>query len=128
MSDRQKETRHITELIEEVMRHEFDIDRFRRDLEAVSIEQEILEFAEHHWGCKDLRGVCLKLMEEAGEVAGAVVKIPEGRATEQDLFDEMGDVLIVLSQLAAKHNKTLAELRANRFEHVKERNEATTNS
>ena len=84
-------------------------------------EEEILEFATAQWGAKDLPAIGLKVAEEAGEVAGALVKIPEGRAKWEDLDKEVGDLLIVLSQIAAKRGWTLFQLRAARFEQIKER-------
>jgi NTP pyrophosphatase (non-canonical NTP hydrolase) len=86
-----------------------------------NLEKEILEFATNNWGEKDLCGIGLKLGEECGEIQGAIVKIPEGRATEQDLKDEIGDSLIVLSQLAAKMDTTLDELRFGRLKTIVER-------
>lgn len=84
-------------------------------------EQIILEFAEGKWGEKTLDRIGLKLAEEAGEVAGALIKIPEGRATTEDLIKEMGDCLIVLSQLAAKHGLTLENICEKRFEEIRKR-------
>ena len=85
-------------------------------------EEEILAFAESKWGHKPMERVVVKLSEEVGEVCGAVVKIEETRATTEDLRDELGDVLIVLSQMAAKLDTTLEELRATRFKKVQFRN------
>lgn len=62
-----------------------------------------------------MKDIGLKLGEEAGEVQGAIVKMPEGRATEDDLKDEIGDVLICLSRLAAKLDMSLEELRDRRW-------------
>jgi NTP pyrophosphatase (non-canonical NTP hydrolase) len=86
-----------------------------------TIEEEILEFANSQWGEKTWEGLGLKLGEEAGEVAGAIVKIPEKRATLEDLDLEVGDTLIVLSQIAARLGTTLEALQAKRFEQIKER-------
>ncbi len=55
-----------------------------------TFETEILEFATEQWGEKSLDGIGLKVAEESGEVAGALVKIPEGRATFEDLEKEVG--------------------------------------
>lgn len=87
----------------------------------VSTESIILDFAIQHWGEKTMAGRALKLGEESGEVQGAVSKIEENRATEADLDDEMGDVLIVLSQMAAMRGTTLEALRSKRFEFIKDR-------
>lgn len=86
-----------------------------------TIDQEITEWCFEKWGTKDIAGIALKLAEEAGEVAGAAVKIPEGRATVKDLLAEAGDCLIVLSQLAALNGTTLAKLRERRFVDIKAR-------
>lgn len=84
-------------------------------------EKEILAFASAQWGVKDMAAIGLKVGEEAGEVAGAIVKIPEGRAQLSDLDKELGDILIVLSQLAALRDTTLSALRSKRFEQIKAR-------
>lgn len=89
----------------------------------MTTEKEILKFATEQWGEKDDAGIGLKLAEETGEVAGALLKIPEGRATEIDLRKEMGDVLIVLSQIAARHDWTLESIRTDRYEQVRQRAE-----
>ena len=86
-----------------------------------SIERQIFEFSTERWGIKTLEGLGLKVAEEAGEVAGALSKIPERRATLEDLDDEVGDLLIVLSQVAAKRGTTLEALRQRRWEIIKER-------
>ena len=86
-----------------------------------TFEQEILDFATEQWGEKDFAGMALKLAEESGEIAGACVKIPEGRASVDDLDKEIGDALIVLSQLAAKRGTTLRDLRAIRFAQIVDR-------
>ena len=41
----------------------------------------------------------LKFAEEAGEVAGAVIKSHEGRKTRMDIADEIGDAVIALAGL-----------------------------
>lgn len=87
----------------------------------MTTENQILKFATEQWGEKDLAGIGLKVGEEAGEVAGALVRIPEGRATFDDLEKEVGDLLIVLSQIAAKRDTTLESLRWKRFEQIKAR-------
>lgn len=87
----------------------------------ITTEIEILQFAEDQWGERTLELIGLKVAEEAGEIAGAIVKIPEGRLTWADLDKEVGDLLIVLSQIAAKRGWTLEQLRTQRFEQIKER-------
>jgi len=47
-----------------------------------------------------------------------MIKIAEGRLTTQDLKDEIGDVLIVLSVLAGRHGWTLDRLRGARLSEV----------
>jgi len=87
----------------------------------MTTEQQILDFATAQWGEKTMERLANKLAEETGEIAGAIVKIPEGRATENDLVKELGDALIVLSQFAAKLGTTLEILRAARFAQIQER-------
>jgi NTP pyrophosphatase (non-canonical NTP hydrolase) len=86
-----------------------------------TIESEILKFATEQWGEKTLERLAVKLAEETGKIAGAVVKIPELRATAADLDQELGDALIVLSQFAAKRETTLEALQTRRFEQIKAR-------
>lgn len=90
-------------------------------LGETTTESTILAFAVSQWGEKTLEGRALKLGEESGEVQGAISKLSENRATESDLDDELGDVLIVLSQIAAMRGTTLDALRAKRFEFIKAR-------
>lgn len=85
------------------------------------IEREILAFAEEQWGNKTLERLANKLAEETGEVAGAVVKIPEGRATHEDLDKELGDVLIVVAQFAVKRGTTLDRLLLSRYGQIRKR-------
>lgn len=84
-------------------------------------EEKITGFAEQQWGVKTLTQVLMKLTEEVGEVAGAITKEAEGRANWDDLDDEIGDCLIVLSQMAAKRGRTLEDLRERRFEKIQAR-------
>ena len=84
-------------------------------------ESEILKFATERWGKKTLENLAIKLAEETGEIAGAISKIPELRASFHDLDAELGDALIVLSQFAALRGTTLEALRAARFEQIKGR-------
>lgn len=67
------------------------------------------------------RLMAAKLAEEAGEVCGAIIKRAEGRRTDQDVKDEIGDVLIVLSVIAGRHEWTLADLLADRARTVVQR-------
>lgn len=87
------------------------------------MEQEILATAQALWGVKDNQGIALKLAEEAGEVCGAAVKIPEGRATQKDMDDEAGDCLIVLAQYAALRGTTIEILLTQRWTHILQRNQ-----
>lgn len=68
-----------------------------------------------------MEGLASKLAEETGEIAGAVVKIPEGRTTAAELDQELGDALIVLAQFAARRHTTLESLLNHRFAQIKER-------
>ena len=81
----------------------------------MTVEAYVAKWHDEKWPDKDDRIVGTKLAEEAGEVCGALIKIAEGRKTQQDMFDEMGDVLIVLSTLAGRHGTTLETLRADRL-------------
>ena len=84
-------------------------------------ERQIAIWHDSRWGDKDDRVVCAKLAEEVGEVCGAFIKYDEGRKTFDDIFDEMGDVLIVMSVLAGRHGVTLEQLRGDRFKTVTQR-------
>ena len=86
-----------------------------------TVEAQILEFATEQWGVKRMEDMGLKLAEEVGEVAAALVKIPEGRATHTELDDELADVLVVMSQLAARRGQTLHSLQAAGFKKIKAR-------
>lgn len=88
-----------------------------------TIEKEILTFAQSEWGISKLEKIALKLGEEAGEVQAAIHKLSEDRSTLKLVDDEIGDVLVVLSQLAALRNTTLDELREKRFAFIKQRSE-----
>lgn len=85
------------------------------------MEQTIYRFATAQWGEPTFDRIGLKLSEEVGEVAGALCKIPEERATFDDADDEVGDVLIVLAQYAHKRGTTLDELRDTRFKFIQKR-------
>jgi len=90
-------------------------------MKTTTTEEEILNFAVRQWGHKSLADLALKLAEESGEVAGVCVKRGERRSTLADLDNEIGDVLIVLSQMAYLRGQTLEELRASRFSGIKAR-------
>lgn len=85
------------------------------------MEWQIWSFVTARWGDKTLPDIGLKLGEECGEVMGAIVKIDEQRATYADLAAEVGDALIVLSQIAFTLGTTIEELRRKRFEEIKAR-------
>ena len=87
----------------------------------MSTEDEILVFCTNKWGIKSYEKIANKLAEESGEVCGAVVKMEEGRCTFQDLQNEIGDVLIVLSQFASRMDLTLEEIRQKRFFEIQNR-------
>ena len=80
--------------------------------------EDILKFAQKKWGVKELDRISAKLAEECGEVCGACVKYFEGRADYEDIQDEIGDVLFVLSQLTAltRDQFSLDELLRRRIE------------
>lgn len=75
-------------------------------------EQEILNLAELLWGPRTVDQIAMKLAEEAGEVCGSIIKMAEGRETIADLAEEVGDVLFVVSQMAAKLGTTTQALLA----------------
>ena len=84
-------------------------------------ERAILAWHDAKWPDKTDITLSAKLAEETGEVCGAAIKTMEGRRTEQDLKDELGDVLIVASVIAARHGWTLSEVRSERFAEVEAR-------
>lgn len=55
--------------------------------------------AERRWAI-DMESRALKLAEEAGEVVGAVVKIPEGRKQRSDLAIELAQLVLCAKALA----------------------------
>lgn len=63
----------------------------------------------------------LKFAEEAGEVAGAVIKSYEGRTTRQDIADEIGDAVIALAGLCESLEIPFGVAVGNRWFHVKRR-------
>ena len=84
-------------------------------------ELEIAEWHDKRWNEKDDRVVAAKLAEECGEVCGALIKQHEGRRTDNDVRDEIGDVLVVLAVLAGRRGWTLADILADRYAEVKTR-------
>ncbi len=95
------------------------------DTPAATIEQLINAWRTERWpDDNDDRLIAAKLGEEAGEVLGAAIKIPEGRATVEDLCDEIGDTLIALAALAARHDRTLDGLLRRRWATVAARPKA----
>jgi len=83
------------------------------------IRNDILAKVEiHHnqqFGDKALVTRALKLMEEAGEVAGAVIRHDElrkGRNWEDEIKSEIGDVMIVLMGVCAKQGYSLTDITA----------------
>ncbi len=73
------------------------------------VQSRIALWHHYQWGDASLEMRALKLVEEVGEVAEAVVKTRQGhpRADEMDLPGELADVLIVLCALASKANVDL---------------------
>ena len=55
-----------------------------------------------------------KLMEEAGELAGAISR-------GQDVEDHIGDMVVVLINIAARNNTTLGECMGVAWEEIKDR-------
>lgn len=84
-------------------------------------EMGILSFAEAQWGVKSLDSVLLKACAELGEAADEVIKTGEGRSELVKADMEIGDVLVVLSQYAAKRGTTLDSLRAGAYAKCKQR-------
>lgn len=97
------------------------LDALNHPIGNVSMEDEILNFATTQWGERTDEKVALKACGECGEFAEAVTKIGEGRATHEDADEEVGDILIVLSQWAAKRGTTLEALRSAAFAKIQAR-------
>lgn len=89
--------------------------------EGYLTEDEILGIVEEQWGIQNPTTIALKVGEEAGEVQGAVVKMGEGRAGVEHLKAEIGDALIALSSLAARHG--LSDVLSIRDERLREKQE-----
>lgn len=81
-----------------------------------TVEHLVTDLAASRWGAPTRLKLAAKLCEEAGEVAGVLVRLEEGegRATAEDLGREVGDLLVVASQIAHLLGATLEELRAER--------------
>lgn len=65
-----------------------------------NLQEQVVEWHDRTWGGPEIKTLvkcALKVAEEAGEVAGAAIKMDEGRRTAQDLADEAGDVVIALA-------------------------------
>ena len=89
----------------------------------MSTEQIILEFIENEFGTRMLWAIGLKLGEESGEVLREIIKLEDETFTQIHLADEVGDVLVVLSQIAAIMDTTLEDLRDRRFKFIMQRAE-----
>ena len=64
------------------------------------------------WGDAPTERVALKVAEEAGEIAGAIVKLSEGRRSVADVVHELGDLAYALEALAARFGTSLAVVEA----------------
>lgn len=93
-----------------------------RERRPETLEGRIFRYVTDKWGPKSGVDIALKLVEECGEVAGAVVRMDEERGDVDKIADELGDVLIVASQLAFLLGSTLDEIRAERWRVIQERN------
>lgn len=89
----------------------------------MTTEQLILQFIEHEFGARTLCAIGNKLSEESGEVNREILKIEDESFNQIHLADEVGDVLIVASQIAAIMDTTLEDLRARRFAFIQQRSE-----
>lgn len=101
-------------------------NRVRAALDAIpkkpeTLEAEIFRFVTDQWGEKSGLDIGLKLSEETGEVCGAIVRVNQDRGTVDQIADELGDALIVASQLAFLLGGTIEQIRADRWEQVKSR-------
>jgi len=56
----------------------------------------------------------VKLIEEVGELAGNISR-------NKDIKDDVGDIIVVLTILAAQHNLTIAECVATAWNDIKDR-------
>jgi len=56
----------------------------------------------------------VKLIEEAGELAGNI-------ARKRDVKDDIGDMIVVLTIIAAQHNLTIAQCVATAWDDIKDR-------
>ena len=72
-----------------------------------SIDRQIIQN-----GDKDTQ--CLKLVSEIGELADNIAK---GR----DVYDDIGDCLVVLNNLALMHDTTLEQCLAHAYNDIKDR-------
>lgn len=79
---------------------------------------ELLSWHFRSFGPVDTYQILAKLTEEVGEVAGAITKLDEGRKTLADVQDEIGDVLVCLTILAARYGWSLSDLLTHRAAEV----------
>lgn len=90
------------------------------------VQAEVGEWQRRTWpDNQDPVTKALKFAEEAGEVAGAVIKMLEGRKTQGDLANEIGDSIIALAGLAEVADINLATAVVARWSSVRERRYAS---
>ena len=65
------------------------------------------------WGATDKDQVC-KLIQEVGELSDNVCK-------QRDVRDDIGDIIVVLINIAERNNITIAECLQQAYEDIKDR-------
>lgn len=82
---------------------------------------DIADWHLERFGWVDDRIIGCKLAEETGEICRALIRYGENRGDRQNLLDELGDTLIVLTVLAWRHNTTLGDALEARWATIKGR-------
>lgn len=89
------------QIVEGLVDLEPEVERLRLRLGAARPSQaDVLDWCARHGYATDMASRAMKLTEEAGEVMGAVIKIPEGRKTLTDLGQELAQLTICAMTVA----------------------------
>lgn len=87
------------------------------------VKDQIVDWHQQLFKNSDIFRKATKFGEEAGEVQGAITKREEGRATTQDIIDEIGDALICLTVILndTDPSRDIEDVRVERFREIRTR-------